>query len=389
MTLQHIEGFDWCPADLDDFPPEGTVRTTLGWTTAQAAFETTQAQYGTGKAFSQKTGGFTTTSLNGCPGVLFNLAGALQAGHHVFVGFGYQPRLTARGGICEFANAVGNPIAGLGITALGYLQIFGPSGDSSFPSNPLTLATDNTHPLGLNQYYYIEVEFFVDTAADKDSNATCVFAVWVNNVQIFNYTGGLQTPSITSAFTGFSVTDFFLGGCDGNGTNNNWVYGGPQDFDNLYIIVGDSTAPNARLGTEPRVDSIYPTSESSVTGYARTGGTGASDAIGAGSCDGDTSYYEGPNVGNEALFDSTDTLNGVPTTIHGVGVTHITRKTGAGSRGVKPVLNDAATDFLGDEAALTTGYGRYESIWTVRPSSSAAWTKTTVEAAKLGVKITT
>lgn len=389
MTALHIEGFDWCAQALSDFPGAGQVRASSGHATETGvvAIETTNAQYGTGKALSFKTGGG-GSSPEDCAGVLFNLNGALQAGHHVFVGFAYQPNLGGIGGLCEFVNADGCPIAGLGISALGYLKIFGPSGLSGFPSNPPLLGADNSHPLANGQYYYVEVEFFVNTAAGKNTNATCVFKVWVNNVLIFNYTAGLQVAT-PDTLTDFNCTDFMLGACDGNSSNNVWTYGGPCDMDNVYIFVGDSTAPNSRLGTEPRVDPIYPTSEQTLSGYTRTGGSGASDAIGHDSCDGDTSYYKGNTVNDEGLFDSTDTLNGIPTTIHCVGLTHISRKVGAGTRGVSPILNDNATDYTGDEAALTTDYGRYQSMWVVRPSSSAAWTKTTVEAAKIGVKITT
>jgi hypothetical protein len=213
-----------------------------------------------------------------------------------------------------------------------------------------------------------------------------VFKVWVNNTLVLNYAGNLAS---VGTFTGFDASDFALGVCCGIGGVNTWTYGGPADYDDVALIVADSTAPNARLGTDPRVDPIYPTSETTLSGYSRTGGTGASDAIGAGSCDGDTSYYKGLVAGDSALFDSSGTLGGVPTTVHGVGLTHITRKQGAGTRGVSPVLNDNATDYFGTEANLTTGYGRYQSVWTTRPSNSAAWSKTTVEAAKLGVKITT
>jgi hypothetical protein len=104
------------------------------------------------------TGGFTNTSLASVPAILFNLAGAPAAAHHVIASFGFHPRLSAASGICCLVNVDGQQILGLGITSLGYLEAFGASG--SGPTGPATLLTDALHPLANNQWYNIEVEAY-------------------------------------------------------------------------------------------------------------------------------------------------------------------------------------------------------------------------------------
>lgn len=387
MTLRIIEGFDAYADSLSTFPGSGNARMTAGTVPAECKLAAANSRWGVGKAWRLNTTAL-DTSLTAIPAFAFNVGTAQADDDHVVVGFAFK--LDAGAGavtipLLSLVSALGGQVMGLYITAIGYIALMGGHGVSHDGITPPLVTTSSTYPIAAGEWAWIEAELFVE---DDGTGAIC--KVWVNGNLVMDYAAGGEFPNADSGSSPmvWTWTDVVLGTCVDGQNNDFWQMRGPWAIDDFYMILKDATSPNARLG-DARVDTIYPTSETSGqnTGYARTGGADIAAAIGQGSNDGDTSYYEADAVDDKVLFDSTGTMSGNPTTIHGVGVAHISRKTLADDRLVRPLIRQSTTNYEGDASALASSYSQHRHVWVTQPNGGGAWTKTTVEAAAFGVTI--
>jgi uncharacterized glyoxalase superfamily protein PhnB len=388
MTLRYFDGFDAYNDDFSTLPPSVNIRLTDATPDASAEFDATRSRWGVGKAYYLGSSS-TAQLLSSVPALGFNTGTAKADGYHTIVGFAYKPELDTsvlpRVGIAAWTNSSGGQICGLALSSVGYLLLIGAAGVSGF-SNAPSIVASAVSPIPNDEWAWIECEQWNPNSADGN---TAIFKCWVNGSLVIDWTGNLPIDGPMSGT--YDVVDVILGASQvpslSIAGDRNYAWGGPCIFDDFYMIVVDAVAPFARLG-DARVDTFYPTSENSNTGYARTGGSNVATAVGHGSIDGDSSYYEADSVSDIVTFDSTDTMSAIPGTIHGVTVNHVTRKTQALDRTLATVVKQGATVYPNaNEQAVSSSYGQYSDVLVAQPAGGA-WTKTTVEAAAFGVKIT-
>lgn len=215
----------------------------------------------------------------------------------------------------------------------------------------------------------------VDVTINTSGNDT--IEVFVNDVSVLSFTGAVTNtlPDRVRFGCGFSANTVLFGR-------------GNYYFDDIYVLNNNGTGRTTRLGAW-RIEAINPTSEDVNTNVTYTGGTNVSDRVGANSNDGDTTYAQAAGaVGDGCIYDSTGTLSGNPTTIFAVSVSHTVKRTDAGSRNTCNLIKESGgTVTEGASTALLSNYGFISSVWESRPSDSAAWTRSEVEALRFGFRV--
>jgi hypothetical protein len=216
-----------------------------------------------------------------------------------------------------------------------------------------------------NGYAYVEFKCNIhDTTGSYD--------VRINNVSVLSGTNkdtrngatgvintvGINFPVINMYFDDFyvcdtagSVNNDFLGDVrvdaylpNGNGNSSQFV-GSDADSTNNYLLVDDPT-----------------------------------------DIDDDTTYVESSTVSNKDTYAIAD-MSHVPSTIHGVQVCASAKKDDAGARTMAIVTRSGGTDYDSSAYSISTSYLVYRNIRETDPNTSSAWSKTNLNSAEFGVKV--
>ncbi|WP_155301359.1 hypothetical protein [Cupriavidus necator] len=223
----------------------------------------------------------------------------------------------------------------------------------------------STSALTTGNFYFIE---FKVTIADSISANSC--KVRVNGVDWITVATGQDTKSTANA----SANQIRLGAV---GNNN------AMTFDDLYVCDQSGSSNNNFLG-DVRIDTLYPTSDGANAAWATSSGsthyTLVDDAT-----PNTTDYVESSTVTQKDTYGFSD-ISHTPVNIFGVQLSIAALKDDAGDRLVKAVTRSAGTDYSGTAQALGTSQLYYSEIRETDPATSAAWTKTNLNAAEFGVE---
>lgn len=155
-------------------------------------------------------------------------------------------------------------------------------------------------------------------------------------------------------------------------------------YTDLAIWDESGESPTGWIG-DCRVDTLNPSGAGSSTQWTASAGSNY-ECVDEANCDDDTTYVETTTNGHKDLY-ALSNLPHTPTTIHAVMVTARAKKTDAASASIKLTLKSGSTTAQGSDAALTEGtYGRYFYARGVNPDTSAAWSKSDVDAIEAGIE---
>lgn len=150
----------------------------------------------------------------------------------------------------------------------------------------------------------------------------------------------------------------------------------------LAVWTESGESPTGWIG-DCRVDTFLPTAAGSSTDYTPSAGSNWECVE---ESDGDTSYIESSITADLDLF-SMGNMTHTPATIHAVAVTAIARKTDSGTGSVKLTMKSGATTAQGSAEGLSdASYSREIYARGVDPATSAAWSKSAVDALEAGVE---
>lgn len=229
-----------------------------------------------------------------------------------------------------------------------------------------SLAT-GTQVLAGGQWYYLEVKF------DYTGSGNPTVTVKVNVSTDVTYSGSTNSQtSITLVRFGASFSTIIC----------------PVSMllDDFYFLDFTGAQNNDFLG-DVRVELVVPASESANVGFAANTGT-TYEAVDDVNQDGDTTFIHGNADGDSIDFSVTD-LSNTPTTIFGVAVQAVAKKTDVGVRSIRTRITSAGNTANGSDAALTTSYtASSPQIVELNPDGNVAWTRSAVEAATIGVEVT-
>lgn len=152
-------------------------------------------------------------------------------------------------------------------------------------------------------------------------------------------------------------------------------------FDDVYVSDTTGSAPHNDFLGQCIVDTMFPTSNNAVT-WTPLSSTNVSQ-IQETALDDDTTYNSTTTSGNVDTFNH-GAMPVTPTSIFGVSVIHRARKDDVAARSSRNKLISGATTANGTSTGLSTSYQHVKDVWPTDPNGSIAWTKTNVDATKIG-----
>lgn len=153
-------------------------------------------------------------------------------------------------------------------------------------------------------------------------------------------------------------------------------------WDDLYVK-NDGPA-----STDARVITLIPDAAGAATDFTPNTGTNHDAVNETSDIDDDTTYVENGSIGAKDLY-NIDTFTTTPTTIHGVQLNTVCKKTDAVLREFVPMVRHSSTNYDGDAVALNGAYNDELQVWTVNPGTAAAWTPSDIGSLQIGFRVVT
>lgn len=156
-------------------------------------------------------------------------------------------------------------------------------------------------------------------------------------------------------------------------------------WDDLYICDTLGTTNNDFLG-ECAIETLYPTADNAVA-FSRSGGTTNYENVDESYADDDTTYTYSATLNAEDLFDYGNMTATNAGTVFCVSPNIMCRKETAGGRKIAARAKSGANNTTGSSQTVAANYrARLEPL--EEKPGGGAWTKSDVDAAQFGYKIT-
>lgn len=162
------------------------------------------------------------------------------------------------------------------------------------------------------------------------------------------------------------------------------VYAVNTYFDDFIIWDDGGSFCNDFLGPQ-RILTQFPTGDTAQADFAKNGAATGYGCISEVPPDADTTYISSATIADKSEF-TLPTLPPELVTIAAVFVPVMARLDDAGVGNVKVSMVSGASVLAGTDNPLTTSYQYYKSSFDHDPDTSAAWTKSGLEAAKLRIE---
>lgn len=354
MTLLYLQGFEGFPAsgdreDLDlEFDFVDNVATTeAGITTG----------YGTGQAAFVHNDNNTETALR-LPIAGLSSQDDWIVGLRFYTDYNYYRAFLIESPILEFRNCVNGGLLGVSPVSAGYLRVRNGAG---------TVLANVSRNLTTRVWHYLEVKV-------KFHATTGSFEVRLNGETVasgsnVNTVGTATQTRPTMLYLGNAgdavktrVDDIYI--CDDQGATHN-------DF------LGDITI--RRLSTSGAGNSTQFTPSIAMANWLLV-----RDLTGT---DDDTTYVQSDTATEKDTYAFTD-ISDDPASFKAVAVNSYCKKSDAGSRNFVHVARSSTTET--DSSVIYPAAAQYrylQSLYTVDPNTSAAWTKAGLNAAEFGFKV--
>lgn len=215
---------------------------------------------------------------------------------------------------------------------------------------------------------------------DNAPNGT--FELWSNGVKIVDETG-LDTiasaagPAEKVLFYGFDKSII--------GTETGITYGDIVMMDDTGTVLNDVVG-------DMRFEVALPTGDGTTTAWTRNAGANDYEAIdeAEGAYDDDTSYLESSSVSDDTYHTFPSTLTDVNTVFFAGLVSRVKNDAGSAPLNVQHIVDSGGTVATGTAtASLGASYTFVLDAFPEDPNASAAWTKTTLDAAEFGIRSVT
>lgn len=341
MALIHYDGFE----DFDTASPITSVYNTSGNALNDFRYQQT-GRYADSKAIDLHLSSY------GIGLVIYSLPAALTSmavGVSLKTdGFGNNSGSSGFNGLRFYssANTVANDLL-VAFTATGAIQV-----SRGFTTSTVVLGT-SAPVLSTGTWFHLGVELVRHASAGSIN-------VYVDGVSVLSLTG-INTNADSVDRIGFAA-----------------------NFQSLVIDDYYICNTNAWLG-EARVSPLPPTADTAQKDF--TPSTGSSNyACVDEQPPNTTDYVSSTTVGAKDLYDITD-LSYTPLNILGVKVSMYASKDEITTRTVRPIIKSGGTSSNGTTQALSSTNKFLSSIWAVDPNTSAAWTKSGVDALQVGMEI--
>ncbi len=272
----------------------------------------------------------------------------------IIIGFAVKFTSLTDGYFLKLVNGTSYGMS-LRVTSSGQIQVY----------RTLVLLATSSFAFTLGNWSYVEFKV-------KTHDTLGTYEVRVGGTNVLSDTG-VDTQAGSNPYHDGAQLDF------DNGEGS--VY-----FDDWYVCDGSGSDNNDFLGN-CRVDAIFPDGDDTA-GWAVASGAGAHYLdVDENPTDDDTSYVEDGTPGSKDLYD----YGAMPADrggIKGLSIKTVCRETDAVNFDLITPIKSGATE-SDDSAQLigTTDYLVKRRVSELDPNTASAWTKTTLDAAKFGVKV--
>lgn len=228
-----------------------------------------------------------------------------------------------------------------------------------------TIATSAGGLANPGVWNYIEMSATIDDAAGR-------VIVRVNGAIVIDFTGDTRNAGVST-----NLDAIFLHAATG--------LSGATLYEDIVALNALGSAPANDFIGDVRVLTLPPTGAGANTGL--TPSTGANWSCVDELPFSATDFVSGSAAGVKDTYATTDLPAGI-TTVYGVQVAAVAKKTDAGTRSLKTTVRSGGTDYS-DAAgtALTTSDTTVLSMRSVDPATGVAWTPTGVNALEVGVEV--
>lgn len=356
MALLFTEGFDWSTS-AGDYTGTGkwldANSGAFGNTTATLRFGASSGNYytGTGRTdFLRRAIGSNLQS--GVLGIAMRLATSANYKMNVFVLF----------------DTTSNVQMGVLLNTDGTFSIF--RGTHS------NILGTSTFAITGNAWHYIELKWKI---ADSISSGDVV--LYADGTAIITVTAASDTQNTANAY----ATHYCFSGNSPSITSGG---SGTFFFDDHYLLDLTGSSPlNAPLGNA-RIQTLFPNANGTNSQFVGSDGNSVNNFQQVDDASYSASdYNDGTTLNHKDTYGFTDTV-ATTSVVHAVAVNIVALKTDTDPRSVAPVVRHSGTDYDGTNIALTATAVSSQQIMTTNPGTSSGWTKSDVDSAEFGVKVT-
>lgn len=235
---------------------------------------------------------------------------------------------------------------------------------------PSTGGVTNTagSPLTANSWHWVELKIVLGTTASNGS-----VEVQIDGASV------LTATSQDTNTTGVGAGGIELTGGASTAPNQAWI-------DDIVIMDGTGSALNNFLG-DCLISTLTPNADGGTVDWTASAGADYECVDEAPSAaNDDTDYISSSTAGQESRFQMTN-LTGSPASVHAVGVRYRAKKTDAGVRTLRSLINSNATEQTGTERGLTSNYIWRHDYYSQDPDGPSAWDEAAVNAMQVGVEV--
>lgn len=277
----------------------------------------------------------------------------------IYCGFSYKHTGTATTSLLKFLSDTSSALGTISHDAAGVITFAGNSGSST---------TEAGTSLTPSAWHWIEVKLTLGTTSSNGA-----VEVRVNGSVVLTATS--QDTNATGV--GCGIIEYGGGGTGGS----------PAYIDDVVIYDSTGATINDFLG-DTKITTQVPNGDGGTVDWTASAGSDyqcVDDTPSA--ANDDTDYISSSTVAQESRFDMTN-LAASPTSIHAVQVRYRAKKTDAGTRTVRGLVNSNATESTGTTRGLSTTYRWFHGDkYSLNPDGSVAWTESAVNAVQVGVEV--
>lgn len=364
MSIIHTDGFSSYSASTD--------MAAYGWSLDNTSSVTIEASGGYSSAPAVRLNG-----INSVGSFQMNVPMKPPSTNEIRMGFWWQGTASIAGG----SSTVGGvslidsnfAFAGyLGTNATGRVCWTNFRG---YPSTNIAYDYSGINAINDGQWHWIELQLILGTGTAG------TIKVWVDGVLEINQVG-VSTSGSSGVTSCVNLGFFSLSNLQSTGTSTNYTR-----FSHVVIWDADTAGLNGYAGPM-RIETLTPNGAGSNTGFTASSGSNYA-CVDETVANGDSDYVEAATSGTIDTYTYTD-LSVTPNAIKGVNVKTYMKNPDTGlTKTARAKCKSGATTGSGSDRTLSIIYDVFHDSFDKDPNTSAAWTRTNLNAAEFGIEART
>lgn len=247
---------------------------------------------------------------------------------------------------------------------------------SIFRTTHATILGTSTFATTPNTWVYLELKWKI-----SDSISTNDVILYADGVPIITLAATTDTKNTANAYATHYSLFGILPALTGATT-------AAFQADDHYFLDLTGSTNNAPLGPV-RIQTLFPNGNGNTSGFTGSDGNSVNNyqqvddpALAV------SDYNDGTALNQKDTYTFTDTVTAT-STVYGLCINFVATKTDTDPRAVVPVVRHSTTDYDGTPVTLSASAISYSQPYDTNPGTSSAWTKSDIDSAEFGLKVST